>query len=51
VIFMTGYQADLDLDQVGADAPLLRKPFSLSELARLVEDTLAGAPARSSDGN
>jgi PAS domain S-box-containing protein len=46
VIFMTGYQADLEVDQLGPDTPLLRKPFSLSELARLVEDTLAGAPAR-----
>jgi PAS domain S-box-containing protein len=43
VIFMTGYQADLDIDQVGPDTPILRKPFSLSELARVVEDTLAGA--------
>ncbi len=46
VIFMTGYQADFDIDQVGPDTPLLRKPFSLAELARVVEDTLAGAPAR-----
>ena len=42
VIFMTGYQAEVDLDRIGADAPLLRKPFSLAELARTVEDTLAG---------
>jgi hypothetical protein len=39
---MTGYQADLDIDQVGPDTPILRKPFSLSELARVVEDTLNG---------
>ena len=42
VIFMTGYQADLDLDHIGPDTPLLRKPFSLAELARVVEETLAG---------
>jgi len=43
VIFMTGYQADFDVDQIGPDTPLLRKPFSLDELARVVEETLAGA--------
>jgi CheY-like chemotaxis protein len=43
VVFMTGYQAELDLDQVGPDTPVLRKPFILAELARVVEDTLAGA--------
>ena len=46
VICMTGHQADFDVDQAGPDTPLLRKPFSLAELARVVEDTLAGAPLR-----
>jgi PAS domain S-box-containing protein len=49
VIFITGYQADFDIDLIGPDSPLLRKPFSLAELARVVEDTLAGAPARLED--
>jgi PAS domain S-box-containing protein len=47
VIFMTGYQAEVNLDRLGPETPLLRKPFSLAELMRTVQDTLAGADALS----
>jgi PAS domain S-box-containing protein len=41
VVLMTGYQAELKLDRVAPDTPLLRKPFSLAEMTRTVQDTLA----------
>ncbi len=41
VIFMTGYQGQTKLEQMGVETPLLRKPFSLAELTRTVQDTLA----------
>jgi PAS domain S-box-containing protein len=44
VIFMTGYQGQTKLEQMGVETPLLRKPFSLAELTRTVQDCLAAPP-------
>ena len=43
-------QAEVKLDELRSDTPLLRKPFSLVELTRVVQDTLAGADALSVKG-
>ena len=40
VVLMTGYQAEVKLDALPPDTPLLRKPFSLAEMTRIVSDTL-----------
>ena len=49
IVFVTGYAESDQLERaLGAEAPILRKPFSISELAAAVQAQCGVSPARGS---